>query len=259
MLVIRSFTFLVAFYVNTAVFLVLGSWLLLAPRRWAMTGLRLHGLASLWWLKLICGTRLEVRGREKLPEGACLVAAKHQSAWDTFALIPVLRDPAMVMKAELGLIPLYGWFSHKFQHIFVKRDRGPSALKAMLRDARNRAGQGREIVIFPEGTRRPPGAPPDYKPGFLALYEGLGLPCVPLALNSGLFWPRRSFMRYPGTIVIELLDPIPAGLPRAEARALIQERLETACAFLIAEALAAPNPPPLPSEPPGRAATSLPS
>ena len=88
----------------------------------------------------------------------------------------------------------------------------------MIRDARQRAAQGREIVIFPEGTRRPPGAPPDYKPGFLALYEGLGLPCVPLALNSGLFWPRRSIMRYPGTIVIEMLDPVSAG-PAARAGA----------------------------------------
>jgi 1-acyl-sn-glycerol-3-phosphate acyltransferase len=259
MLVIRSLVFLVVFYLNTAVFLALGSWLLLAPRRWAMEGLRLHGLASLWWLKAICGTRLQVRGREKLPQGACLVAAKHQSAWDTFALIPVFHDPAMVMKWELGLIPLYGWFSHKFQHIFVKRDKGPSALKAMLRAARQRAGQGREIVIFPEGTRRPPGTPPDYKPGFLALYEGLGLPCVPLALNSGLFWPRRSFLRYPGTIVIEILDPVPPGLPRAQARALIQERIESACARLIAEAQAAPNPPPLPSEAAARAATGVPS
>jgi 1-acyl-sn-glycerol-3-phosphate acyltransferase len=256
MLLLRSLAFFAVFYVNTALFLVLGSWLLLGPRRWAMQGLRLHGLASLWWMRVICGTRIEVRGREKLPDGACLVAAKHQSAWDTFALIPVFRDPAMVMKAELGLIPLYGWFSHKFQHIFVKRDRGPSALKALLRDARQRATQGREIVIFPEGTRRPPGAAPDYKPGFLALYEGLGLPCVPLALNSGLFWPRRSFLRYPGTAVIELLDPVPPGLPRAEARALIQERIETACARLIAEARAAPNPPPLPSLNPARATTT---
>jgi 1-acyl-sn-glycerol-3-phosphate acyltransferase len=253
MLLLRSLAFLVVFYVNTAVFLVLGSWLLLAPRRWAMQGLRLHGLASIWWMKTICGTRLEVRGREKLPEGAFLVAAKHQSAWDTFGLIPVFRDPAMVMKAELGLIPLYGWFSHKFQHIFVKRDRGPRALKAMLRDARQRASEGREIVIFPEGTRRPPGAAPDYKPGYLALYEGLGLPCVPLALNSGLFWPRRSVLRYPGTIVVEILDPVPAGLPRAEARAAIQERIETACARLIAEARAAPNPPPLPAAATARA------
>jgi 1-acyl-sn-glycerol-3-phosphate acyltransferase len=240
-LVVRSLIFLVVFYVNTAVFLVLGGWLLLAPRRWAMEGLRLHALASLWWLKVICGTRLEVRGREKLPAGACLVASKHQSAWDTFALIPVFRDPALVMKAELDLIPLYGWFSHKFRHIFVKRDRGPSALKAMIRDARERASHGREIIIFPEGTRRPPGAAPDYKPGFIALYEGLGLPCVPVALNSGLFWPRRSLLRYPGTIVIEILDPVPAGLARATARKLIQERIESACAALIEEARSAPR------------------
>jgi 1-acyl-sn-glycerol-3-phosphate acyltransferase len=256
---VRSLAFLVVFYVNTAVFLLLGSWLLLAPRRWAMQGLRLHGLASLWWLEVICGTRLEVRGRDKLPKGACLVVAKHQSAWDTFALIPVFRDPAMVMKAELGLIPLYGWFSHKFQHIFVRRDKGPRALRTLLHDARRRADQGREIVIFPEGTRRPPGAPPDYKPGFVALYEGLGLPCVPLALNSGLFWPRRSLMRYPGTIVVEILDPIPAGLPRAEARRLIQERIETACSRLVAEAQAAPNPPPVPSQAPARTPTQTPT
>jgi 1-acyl-sn-glycerol-3-phosphate acyltransferase len=245
MIVLRSIVFAVVFYLNTAAFLVCGSWLLLAPRRWAMEGLRLHGLASLWWLKVICGTHVEVRGRERLPDGACLVAAKHQSAWDTFALIPVFRDPAMVMKAELGWIPLYGWFSHKFRHIFVRRDRGPSALKAMIRDARERASHGREIVIFPEGTRRPPGAPPDYKPGFVALYEGLGRPCYPLALNSGLFWPRRSILRYPGTIVVEVLDPVPPGLPRAEARGLIQERIEAASGRLIAEALRAPNPPPL--------------
>jgi 1-acyl-sn-glycerol-3-phosphate acyltransferase len=242
---LRSLIYLIVFYVNTAAFLVFGSWLLFAPRRWAMEGLRLHALASLWWLKLICGTGIEVRGREKLPKGACLIAAKHQSAWDTFALIPVFRDPAMVMKAELGWIPLYGWFSHKFKHVLVKRDRGPSALKAMIRDAQDRAAHGREIVIFPEGTRRSPGAPPDYKPGFLALYEALNLPCVPLALNSGLFWPRRSIMRYPGTIVIEVLDPIPAGMPRAEMRMLLQGRIEAACDRLIAEARSAPNPPPL--------------
>jgi 1-acyl-sn-glycerol-3-phosphate acyltransferase len=249
MLLFRSIAFLVAFYLNTAAFLLLGSWLLLCPRRWAMDALRLHGLASLWWLEKICGTRVEVRGRERLPAGACLVAAKHQSAWDTFGLIPVFRDPAMVMKAELGLIPFYGWFSHKFRHIFVRREAGPSALRALIRDARERAAAGREIVIFPEGTRRPPGSAPDYKPGFIALYEGLGLPCVPVALNSGLFWPRRSFRRYPGTIVIEILEPVAPGLPRAEARKLIEERIETACARLIAEAGATPDPPPLPAQP----------
>jgi 1-acyl-sn-glycerol-3-phosphate acyltransferase len=244
---IRSLVYLAVFYINTAAFLVFGSWLFLAPRSWAMQGLRLHGLASVWLLKVICALGCEVRGREKLPAGACLIAAKHQSAWDTFGLIPIFRDPAMVMKAELGAIPLYGWFSHKFEHIFIRRDKGPTALKQLIRDARRRAAAGREIVIFPEGTRRPPGEQPAYKPGFLALYEGLGLPCVPVALNSGLFWPRRSILRYPGTIVVEILDPIPPGLERAQARRLIQERIEAACERLIAEARAAPNPPPLPA------------
>src|SRR4029077_18226853 len=132
--------------------------------------------------------------------------------------------------------------------------RGPRALKSLIRDARHRAAQGREIVIFPEGTRRPPGAPPDYKPGFIALYEGLGLTCVPLALNSGLFWPRRSIVRYPGTIVIEVQDPLPPGLPRKDARALIEGRIEAACNRLIAEARGSPNPPPLPAERPKPAA-----
>jgi 1-acyl-sn-glycerol-3-phosphate acyltransferase len=246
----RSLLFLVAFYLNTALFLVLGSWLLAAPRSWAMEGLRLHALASMWLLRVICAVKCEVRGREKLPPGACLIAAKHQSAWDTFGLIPIFRDPAMVMKAELGAIPFYGWFSHKFAHIFIRRDRGPTALKRLIRDARARAGSGREIVIFPEGTRRPPGAAPDYKSGFIALYEGLSLPCVPLALNSGLFWPRRSIMRHRGTIVVEILEPIPAGLPRAEARRRVEDSIEAACARLIAEARAAPNPPPLPARAP---------
>jgi 1-acyl-sn-glycerol-3-phosphate acyltransferase len=243
---IRSLLFAVVFYINTAVFLLFGSWLLLGPRRWAMMGLAAHARASLWWLEKIVGTKLEVRGHEKLPQTAVLVASKHQSAWDTFALIPLFRDPAMVMKAELGWIPFYGWFSHKFEHIFVRRDRGPSALKALIRDAKDRAAENREIVIFPEGTRRPPGAAPDYKPGVVALYEGLGLPCVPVALNSGLFWPRRRLMRYPGTIVVEFLDPIPPGLPRAEFRAELERRIETASNRLIAEARAKPGAPPLP-------------
>ena len=117
----------------------------------------------------------------------------------------------------------------------------------MIRDARERA-QGREIVIFPEGTRRPPGAPPDYKPGYLALYEGLGLPCVPLALNSGLFWPRRSFMRYPGTIVIEILDPIlrVCRVPRPARRSERASRLRRT--ELVVEAARSSEPPPVPPD-----------
>lgn len=235
MLLLRSLLFALAFYVTTALFLVLGSWLLLGPRRWAMEGLRIHGLVSVWLLRVIAGTKLEVRGQHHVPKGACLVVSKHQSAWDTFGLVPLFRDPAIVLKDELKWIPFYGWFCVKFEHILVKRDKAAVALKTMIADARNRAEQGREIVIFPEGTRRAPGAPPDYKPGYVALYEGLGLPCVPLALNSGLFWPRRSLIRYPGTIVVEFLEPIPAGLPRKEFREVLEARLEAAAQRLIEE------------------------
>lgn len=243
----RSILFTGVFYLNTAVFLILGSPLLFGPRRWAMMGLKAHAHASLWWMRVIVGTKLEVRGLERLPAGPVLVCAKHQAAWDTFALIPLFRDPAMVMKAELGKIPLYGWFSRKFEHVLVQRERGPTALRQMIRDANTRAQQGREIVIFPEGTRRPPGADPDYKSGALALYDGLGLPCVPLALNSGLYWPRRSMMRYPGTIIVEILEPIPPGLPRSEFRQRLISDLETASNRLIAEAAQSATPPPLPN------------
>lgn len=242
----RSLVYALAFYVVTALFLLLASPLLLAPRRSAMVALKLHGLTCVWLLRVIAGTRMEVRGRANLPEGACIVAAKHQSAWDTFALIPLLRDPAVVLKAELTHIPLYGWFCTKFEHIAVTRDRAAVALKAMLATSRERAAQGREILIFPEGTRSPPGAPPEYKAGIVALYEALALPCVPVALNSGLFWPRRSMMRYPGTIVVEVLEPIPPGLDRRAFRAELERRIEGACTRLIAEAAAGPSPPPVP-------------
>ena len=230
---VRSLIFYVVFYVNTAVFLVVGSPLLLGPRRWAMVGLAAHAHASMWWMRVICGTRVEVRGRENLPEGAAIIASKHQSAWDTFGLVPLTRDPAMIMKQELLSLPLYGWFSRKFEMIPVRRDLGPTALRQMAREAAKRAGQGRDIVIFPEGTRRPPGAPPDYRPGIVLLYQALGIPCVPVALNSGYFWPRHSIMRRPGTIIVEFLPAIPPGLPRAEFMALLQDRIETATARLF--------------------------
>lgn len=235
MLLLRSIVFAIVFYVTTALFLVLGSWLLFAPRSWAMAGLRLHAVVCVWLLKVIAGTELAVRGHDKVPKGACLVVSKHQSAWDTFGLVPLFRDPAIVLKDELKWIPFYGWFCVKFQHILVKRDKAAKALKAMTTDAARKAAEGREIVIFPEGTRQAPGAPPDYKPGYVALYESLGVPCVPLALNSGLFWPRREILRYPGTIVVEFLDPIPPGLPRKEFRALLEARLEDAASRLVAE------------------------
>lgn len=244
-MMIRSMVYTVAFYVATAAFMLLGAWLFIAPRSWAMAGLSLHGRFCTWLLKVICGTRLEVRGRERIPTDGCLVVSKHQSAWDTFALVPLFADPAIVLKDELKYIPLYGWFCLKFEHILVRRDRAAAALRHLVTDAQAKAAAGRQIVIFPEGTRRAPGAPPDYKPGYVALYDGLKLPCIPIALNSGLFWPRRSFRRYPGTIVVEVLEPIPPGLPRAEFRRRLETAIESASQRLIEEAAASKMPPPL--------------
>ena len=232
---LRSLAYNLAFYIATALFLVLGSPLLLAPRSWAMAGLVAHARTCCWLLRVIVGTRIEVRGRENLPAGAALIAAKHQSAWDTFGLIPLLHDPAVVMKAELGWLPLYGWFSHKFGMIFLSREKKAAALRGLLRDARARAAAGRHVLIFAEGTRRAPDAPPDYKPGVAALYDALALPCVPLALNSGLFWPRRSLVRLPGTIIVEFLPPIAPGMPRKPFMAQLQSSIEAATARLVAE------------------------
>jgi 1-acyl-sn-glycerol-3-phosphate acyltransferase len=235
MVLLRSLTFAASFYVTTAVMLIGLVWLLLGPRRFAIEALKLHGRISLWLLGQICGTKLDVRGRENLPAGACLVIAKHQSTWDTFALLTLFDDPAIVLKDELKWIPVYGWFCLKFEHILVRRERAAVALRHMVADAKQRVADGRQVLIFPEGTRQAPGAAPDYKPGYIALYEALDVPCVPLALNSGLFWPRRSVLRHPGTIVVEFLPAVAPGQPRAQVRKMIEAQIEAASDRLRAE------------------------
>ena len=235
MTALRSFIYNVIFYINLALFLVLGSEFFFLPRKWAIRALQAWGKSALWWMKVICGTRIEVRGVEHIPNGAALVAGKHQSFWETFAILPCLDDPAMVLKKELTYIPFFGWFIYKFKMIVVERSAGSTALKDLIRRAKEEAARGRQIVIMPEGTRRPVDAPPDYKPGAAALYSNLDLPCVPFALNSGLYWPRRKFLRRPGTIIIEFLPAIPAGLPRKQFQVRLQEAIETATNRLVAE------------------------
>jgi len=224
------------FYLNLVVFMVLGLWFLFTPRAWAVAALKVWSQASQWWLQAIVGTRVEVRGREHLPAGAALVAGKHQSMWETFALFPLLHDPAIVLKRELTWIPLFGWFAWKFGMIPVDRAARGMALKSLLRRAEAAVADNRQILVFPEGTRRAPDAAPDYKPGATALYLKLKVPCVPFALNSGLFWPRRKFLRRPGTIVVEFLPAIPPGLDRREFERRLVEAIEPATARLVAEA-----------------------
>lgn len=235
MLFARSLLFNVIFYVNLAAWILLGWFMLLMPRKWAVRSLQAWSVSSLWLLKVICGITLEVRGREKIPDGPLLVASKHQSAWDTFGLLPLFDYPTFVMKRELFWIPVHGWFSMKFGMIGIDRSGGVKALRKLTADARKAADAGRQIIIFPEGTRREPGAEPDYKPGAAALYGGLGITCLPLALNSGVFWPRRRFERFPGKIIVEILDPIPPGLNRKGFSKELQTQIETASARLLEE------------------------
>lgn len=232
---IRSLLFNISFYLSTIV------WMLIAIPTFAMPYWGIVGIAKLWGrtnlvlLRIICGIRVEFRGLEKLPPGGFIAAIKHQSAWDTFALLWMFRDPTFILKRELQWIPLFGWYTIKGRMIAVNRSGGAQALADMNARAGDEMRHGRQIVIFPEGTRRAAGAEPRYKYGVAHIYDAGGVPCVPIALNSGLFWPRRTFMRYPGTVLVEVQDPIAPGLPKDEFFARLQNAIETATARLIAE------------------------
>jgi 1-acyl-sn-glycerol-3-phosphate acyltransferase len=235
--VMRSAAFNAAFYITTAFFLIFTLPLYLILPQWFAVGVvRTWAACETWLLKVIAGTRLEVRGRENLPAGAAIVAVKHQSAFETFALVPLLRFPTIVMKQSIRWIPIFGLYTIKSGMIHVDRAGRTAALRALTDRARIEAAKGREIIIFPEGTRRPPGAPPDYQSGIALLYRTLGVPVVPVALNSGLYWPKKSFLHYPGTIVVQFLAAIPPGLDSRAFLAALEKSLETASSRLVLEA-----------------------
>ena len=236
MIVLRSLVFNVLFYLNLTGFMILSLWSLLFDRRVGMALLKTWARSSLWLLKVICGIHMEVRGIDNIPHGAALIAGKHQSFWESFALLPLLDDPCMVLKRELLLIPLFGWYGFKFRMIAVARGAGAQALRDMVKRAKQEVASGRQIVIMPEGTRKAPGDAPDYKPGAAALYTMLKVPCVPFGLNAGLFWPRRKFLRYPGTITIAFLPAIPSGLSRDAFQTRLVHDIEQSSDSLAREA-----------------------
>ena len=233
--VARSLIFNALFYVNITIRMIVALPTILLPYSFLHGVLRRYASSTLRFLRVVCGTKVEWRGREKLPAGPCIVACKHQSLWETFALFMLLPDPTYVLKRELMWLPLFGWLATKARMIPIDRGSHTKALASMTAAARREAARGRQIVIFPEGTRRPPGAKPRYLPGVAFLYAELGLPCVPIALNSGLFWPRRSLRRHPGTVLVEVLDPIPPGLEKREFLVRLQNATEQATARLVAE------------------------
>lgn len=236
MIIVRSILFNVLFYLNLVILLIAAIPTLAMPRRSILVMAKVWGRTTLWLLRVVCGTRVAWRGLEKVPPGGVIIAAKHQSAWETFALLTLFPDPTYVIKRELTAIPLFGWFAVHGGMIPVDRGAGKPALTGMMAKAHAALAEGRQIIIFPEGTRRPAGAEPRYKFGVAHLYAEAGVPCVPVALNSGLFWPRRRFLRFPGTITVEFLDPILPGLERQAFLERLQDSIETASARLAAGA-----------------------
>ena len=233
---LRSLVYNVLFYALLVIWIILALPTFLMPARVFMSVARRWARQSIWLMRVVCGTRVEYRGLEKIPKGPLLVASKHQSMWETFALLQFFDQPLFIYKRELGWIPFFGWYLVKANMIGVDRDGGMRSLMEMARRAPAEVRRGRQLVIFPEGTRRAVDAPPSYKTGVGQIYVNSGVPCLPVALNSGLFWPRRTFMRHPGTLVVEFLDPLPPGLSRKEFSARVSAAIEDATARLVAAA-----------------------
>jgi len=246
MLHLRSLLFNIVWYVNILAHMILQSpWYFFLnheqaqkiPRRWT---------ASTHWLhRIIVGTKVEVIGQENMLEEGCIVACKHQSVWEFYAVNSLVRDSAFVLKDELMKIPFFGWYVAKLGHIPIRRGDKGRAMRGMISMARDRIAEGRQLIIFPEGTRKAPGQEPDYRYGVTRMYLDLNCPVVPVALNSGLYWPRRKFLRHPGTIRVKILEPIMPGLSAKQFTTELERRIEGACDELYMLASQDNPPPPL--------------
>jgi 1-acyl-sn-glycerol-3-phosphate acyltransferase len=226
MLVLRSLIFNIAFVINNILWFVL-----------ALPTLHPWCWSNLWLHAKICGVTMEFRGRENIPEGGCMVAAKHQSAWETMALAASFPEPRYILKRELMWVPFFGFYLMRTGQVPINRGKRIDAIAAMNKAAALAVAEGGQLLIFPEGTRRPVGAEPNYKLGVAHMYEAIGTTVVPVAINAGVFWPRRTFIKYPGTIVMEFLPPIPPGLPKDVFFERVKEAIETATNRLVAEGM----------------------
>jgi 1-acyl-sn-glycerol-3-phosphate acyltransferase len=233
---LRSLLFNVGWYVGTAIIAIVGMPILLLPRRAVVAWADFWIDFCLWWLSLTCGVTHRLQGLENRPAGPVILACKHQSSWETLAFHRLFPNAATVLKRELLFIPVVGWAMARAGNIAVERGEGAKALRSLLRQAKAAVAEGRSILIFPEGTRTPVGAERAYHAGTAALYRQLGVPVVPVALNSGLFWGRRKFIKWPGIIDVEVLPPIPPGLDRETFMATLRDRIEGATKQLVESA-----------------------
>lgn len=247
MLYIRSLAFNFVFYVSLVVQMILWTpYYFLSPRHRAWFVPKFWARSSLWLQEKIAGTKSEITGMENLPEGSFILAPKHQSFWDAIAFFPYLRDPLYILKRELMWIPFFGWYIKKMNMIPVNRGKRSAALKAVVIATRQEMQHDRQLIIYPEGTRRAPGDEPAYKWGIAELYSALNMPVVPVAHVAGLYWPRRKFLRHPGTIKARFLKPIPAGLDKEEFMRRLIAETEAACDEFLIDAAKSDNAPPMP-------------
>lgn len=230
---LRSFFFNVGWYLGTTIIAIVGSPILLMPRRFVVAWSLFWIDFCLWWLRVTCRLTHRVGGLENMPAGPVIFACKHQSSWETLAFSRLFPGSATVMKRELVLIPVVGWAMARVGNIAVERGDGSKALRGLIKQAKATLAEGRSILIFPEGTRVAVGDERPYQVGTAALYRQLGVPVVPVALNSGLFWGRRKFIKWPGVIDVEILPAIPPGLSRDIFMTTLRERIEDATNRLV--------------------------
>ncbi|MEO1749120.1 MAG: 1-acyl-sn-glycerol-3-phosphate acyltransferase [Pseudomonadota bacterium] len=248
MTALRSLIFNVLFYLlNAAQMIFWTPVFFVAPRSFCWRIVHWWAKSLTWLMRVVVGTEFKVSGLENIPTGGAIIAPKHQSAWDTFVLLPYVRDPVYILKRELMWVPLFGWYVARMRMIPIDRGAREKAVAKVNEGARIEMAKGRQLIIYPEGTRRPPGAEPKYKSGIAYVYSETGMPVVPVAHNAGLFWPKTSFMRYPGTFELKFLEPIQPGLSRDKFMKVLENKLETASNELLMEAVGSPNPPPLSS------------
>ena len=250
MLIIRSMLFNVAFYLSTALMLILTIFTYPLPRRYLLKLAFIWAKVCVFLYTFIVGGSFEVRGAENLPKSKSIIlASKHMSAFETFALIPLVDDPLFILKKELLRYPLFGWALLKTDMIPIDRSAGLKALRGMLVEARRKmTSDSRQLIIFPEGTRRRPDVEPQYKFGISHIYHALKVPCYPVALNTGLFWPKGTVIRRPGKIIIEILPPIDPGMEMRAFFEQLSDTIESHSNRLISEARDASDTLPLPTK-----------
>lgn len=247
MIALRSVLFNTIFYMNLiGQMIVMTPAYFLLPRKKAFVIAKNWARSNHWLFAKIVGTTFELEGTENIPEGAYIFAPKHQSFWDAYAPLPWLEDPLYILKRELTWIPMFGWYLKKQRMVPVDRGARGKAMAAMMARTRAEMKTGRQLIIYPEGTRRPPGAAPEYKYGIARLYRDLKVPVVPVVMHPGLFWPRRTTLRYPGHFKVRILPAIQPGMEPDAFLAHLIDVMETASDRLLVETVAANPTLPLP-------------